>query len=122
MKPKTVSEYLESFSGEQKTRLTELHDLIRKTLPDTDEALKWNAPATLDKDGMILIVFTGHKQHMNFVVTPSAKEAFANELQGYVTGKGSIQLAYDKPLPTELLEKIILYRAKEYRENGVNWK
>lgn len=122
MKPKTVDEYLNSFSENQKSKLTELHQLIRAALPDTHEELKWGAPAAIEADGMILTVFSGHKQHMNFVVTPSTKQAFADELAGYEGGKGSVQLAYDKPLPAKLIQKMAQYRAREYRENGVRWK
>jgi uncharacterized protein YdhG (YjbR/CyaY superfamily) len=122
MKPKTVDEYLDNFAGEQKAQLTQLRKIIREALPDTDEALKWGAPATLDKDGMILIVFSGHKEHMNLVGTPSTKAAFENELTEFETGKGSIKLLYDKPLPVELIEKFVSYRANEYRHHGVTWK
>ena len=122
MKPKTVQEYLASFPADQQAKLRELHQIIRKALPDTTESLKWGAPATIDKDGMILIVFSGHKDHMNLVGTPSTKLAFQNELSDYETGKGSIRFPYDKPLPVGLIEKFVIYRAKEYRENGVNWK
>lgn len=122
MKPKTVNEYLQSFPENQKSKLIELHELIRSVLSDTDEMLKWGAPAAVEKDGMILVVFSGHKQHMNFVVTPSTKQAFDNELSEYVTGKGSVQLSYEKPLPVDLLKRMLAYRAKEYREEKVNWK
>lgn len=122
MKSKTVDEYLESFSGEQKAQLAKLRNIIQETLPDTDETLKWGAPATLDKDGMILIVFSGHKQHMNLVGTPSTKAALVKDLAGYETGKGSVQLAYDKPLPEALIRKFVKYRADEYRNKGVKWK
>ncbi len=122
MKPKTVDEYINSFSGEQKASLAEIRRIIRSALPDTTEELKWGAPATIDKDGMILVVFSGHKQHINLVGTPSTKAALEKELKGYESGKGSIRLQYDKPVPAQLIEKFILYRAKEYRENGIKWK
>lgn len=122
MKPKTVDEYIDTFPENKKEKLIELRKLVRSTLPDTHEMLKWGAPAAVENDGMILAVFSGHKQHMNFVVTPSTKQAFESDLSEYESGKGSIQLAYDKPLPIALLEKMLIYRAEEYRENGVNWK
>lgn len=122
MKPKTVDEYIDSFSGEQKAKLIELRKIIREVLPDTTEALKWGAPATLDKDGMILLVFSGHKQHMNLVGTSSTKEALRKELSEFETGKGSVKLLYDKPLPVVLIKKMALYRAEEYRKYGVKWK
>lgn len=122
MKPKTTDEYLNSFPENQKKKLVELRKLVRSTLPETNEILKWGAPAAVEKDGMILIVFSGHKQHMNFVATPSTKAAFETELSEYVTGKGSVQLSYGKPLPVDLLKRMMTFRAKEYRENNVNWK
>lgn len=122
MKPKTVDEYIDSFPKDQKTKLAEIRKIIRAALPDTQEVLKWGNPATIDKDGMILVIFSGHKQHMNLVATPSTKQALENELSDYKTGKGSIQLPYNMPLPTDLIKKIVLYRAKEYREHGVKWK
>lgn len=121
MKPTTVDEYINSFSGEQKAKLIELRKIIREALPNTDEALKWGSPATLDKDGMILVAFSGHKNHMNLVATPSTKEALQAELSDYETGKGSVKLSYDKPVPAELIEKFVLYRAKEYRQDGAKW-
>lgn len=59
---------------------------------------------------------------MNLVVTPSAKQVFDAELSDYKTGKGSIQLPYDRPLPADLIRRIVLHRANEYREGGVEWK
>lgn len=122
MKPTTVDEYIAGFPDAQKAKLIEVRNIIRAALPGTTEMLKWGAPATIAKDGMILIVFSGHKQHMNIVGTPSTKTAFEDRLTDYETGKGSIQLPYDKPLPAKLIEEFVLYRAKEYREDKVNWK
>lgn len=122
MKPKTVDEYINSFPEDQKTKLAEVRKIIRSVLPSTNEVLKWGAPAFVEDDGMILIVFSGHKQHINLVGTPSTKAAFDKELTEYETGKGSFKLYYDKPLPVELIKKFVSFRAKEYRENNVNWK
>ncbi len=122
MKATTVEEYIEGFPEAQKAKLIELRKIVRESLPDTDEMLKWGAPAAVEKDGMILIVFSGHKDHMNFVATPSTRAAFETELKEYITGKGSVQLAYDKPIPVKLIKKLLAYRAKEYREQKVNWR
>lgn len=121
-KPTTVTEDIDSFPIKQKAKLEELRDIIRSALPKTDETLKWGNSAFLAKDGMILIIFAGYKHHINLVVTPSAKEAFKDTLKGYVTGKGSVQLSYDKELPKKLISNIVSYRAEEYRIQGVKWK
>lgn len=122
IKPQSVDEYINGFPDDQKAKLIELRKIIRAALPDTNEILKWGAPAIVEDDGMILIVFSGHTDHMNLVATPSTKQALETELTDYKTGKSSIQLAYDKPLPAQLIERVVLFRAKEYREKSVNWK
>lgn len=120
-KPQTVDEYIASFPDNQQRQLKKLRQVITTTLPDTTEALKWGSPAVVDTDGMILIIFSGHKHHINLVGTPSTREALQNKFANYETGKGSVKLAYDKPLPTELIEQFVQYRAKEYRSHGVKW-
>lgn len=118
---KSIDEYIATFLEEQREKLQELRGIVKGVLPDATETLKWGSPAFLHEDGMILTIFSGHKDHMNLVVTPSAKQAFEDELKDYKTGKGSVQLAYDKPLPKELIEKLVRYRAEEYRNSGVKW-
>ena len=56
-----------------------------------------------------------------FAATPSAMKPFKKELAKYKTGKGSIQLPYDKPLPKALILKIAVHRIKELKEKDVRW-
>ncbi len=121
MKPTTVDEYINGFSGDKKTRLLELRKIVQASLPNTQEAIKWGDPAVLDQDGMILASYGAFKNHMNLVVTPSTKQAFEPRLTEYTTGKGSVQLPYDKPLPADLIKEILAYRLNEYRTSGVKW-
>lgn len=44
-------------------------------------------------------------------------QPFAKELSEYNTGKDSIHIPYDKPLPGMLKQKIAQYRIKDVREN-----
>jgi len=39
-------------------------------------------------------------------------EKFDSELTEYKRGKGSVQFPVDKPLPTELIERMIKYRVE----------
>ncbi|GHT60773.1 hypothetical protein FACS189451_01430 [Bacteroidia bacterium] len=41
---------------------------------------------------------------------PDAIEAFAGELTGYKTSKGTIQFPYKNPIPLELITKIVNYK------------
>ena len=119
-KPASVDEYIASFDDEQhRDFLTRLRELSRAAAPQAEESLRWGSPAyALDS---ILFVFAGYKKHANVVFTPSTKEAFADRLQDFDTGKGSIKLPYDDEIPTELLTEMIAHRIREFEVDGVKW-
>lgn len=120
-KPSTVDEYHAALEGPAAELMTALRILVRDELPRSTEALKWNAPATLHPSGMILLICSAHREHANFTVTPSTREAFDEELQGHETGKGSVKLPYGQPLPEDLLRRMIAHRVREYEDDGVTW-
>ena len=119
-KSETVDEYIESFTIAVQPRLRELRELSRTYAPDATESLKWGTPAY--SLGVILFVFAGYQHHANVVFTPSTRAAFAAKLTSFTTGKGSVQLPYSQPVPTELLGEMITYRIHEYTEEGVKWR
>lgn len=118
----TIDDYIATFPAGQQRRLQELREIIKEAVPEASETIKWGQPAFTAPDGMILVMFGGYQNHMNLVVTPSTKEALAAKLAGYETGKGSVKLAYDKPLPAALIKTIVSTRVNEYRQCGVKWK
>lgn len=118
-KPLTVEEYLERFPEPAAALLRQLRELSLSAVPDAVEGLKWGNPAY--SLGTILFIFAGYKNHANFVFTPSAREAFAADLTGFTTGKGSVQLPYTDPVPEELLGRMMRYRVEEFKNQGVLW-
>ena len=117
----TVDDYIQAQTAEHREQLQFMRNLIKAVLPDAVETLKWGNPAFTHQDGMILVIFSAHKNHMNLVATPSTKQAFESKLNNYKTGKGSISFPYDKPLPADLIKSYVTYRANEYKNGGVNW-
>jgi uncharacterized protein YdhG (YjbR/CyaY superfamily) len=47
--------------------------------------------------------------------------ALDDEFTDFTTGKGSVQLPYDEPVPAELLGRMIDHRVKEFTVDGVRW-
>ena len=120
-RPTTIDEHLASLEDPARSRLAELRALVREELPAASEAIKWGNPAFLHPRGMILLVISTHKAHANFTVTPSAKQAFAAELEGLESGKGSVKLPYHRPIPEDLLRRMARHRLAEFEQDGVNW-
>jgi uncharacterized protein YdhG (YjbR/CyaY superfamily) len=118
-RPNTISEYIDSAPPQGKVHLRKLYDLLKRVAPGATEAIKWGSPVFEDR--RILFAFSAHKAHINFAPTPAAMEPFRNELAKYKTGKGTLQIPYDKPIPDALVRKIALFRVKDVRENDARW-
>ncbi|MCO1338661.1 hypothetical protein BJH93_07120 [Kocuria polaris] len=117
-----VATYLADFDGTALTMLTDLRALCRDDSVGAVEDVRWNQPAYIHSSGTILFTFSGHTTHANMVFTPSTLEAFGEELADQKTGKGSLRLPYDEPLPVDLLTRMIRYRIDEHEQEGVLWK
>ena len=118
IKADTVSGYIAAAPPEARKHLRALRALLAKVAPKATEAIKWGVPVFEEK--RILFAFAAYRTHLN-LPTPSAMKPFGKELAGFRTGKGSIQLPYERPLPTALIRRIAAQRARELRENDAKW-
>lgn len=55
-------------------------------------------------------MIAGYEKHVGFYPNPTTIQEFENELKDYKKGKGSVQFPLNKPLPSELIERMIKYR------------
>jgi uncharacterized protein YdhG (YjbR/CyaY superfamily) len=107
----TIDEYLRGFSGEARERLEKMRAVIREHAPDALERIAYQMP-TFSQNGN-LVHFAAYKDHIGFYPTPSGIESFERELAPYKSGKGSIRFPLDRPMPWELIARIVRYRIKE---------
>jgi len=118
-RPSSVSEYIAAAPPESRRHLRELRAILREVAARATEAIKWGFPVFEEK--RILFAFGAFKSHLNFMPTSSAMKPFAKELARFKTGKGSIQLPYERPLPKALIRRIAAFRVRELREKDVKW-
>ena len=61
-----------------------------------------------------LVLFAAWKNHIGFYGTSDAiQETMKDELSMYSNEKGSLKFAFNKPLPLELIKKIVKLRVAE---------
>jgi uncharacterized protein YdhG (YjbR/CyaY superfamily) len=60
-----------------------------------------------------LVHFVAYKNHIGFYPAPSGIEAFKMELSPYKWSKGAVQFSPDRPIPLDLVKKIVVFRVKE---------
>ncbi|NLD38729.1 MAG: hypothetical protein GX654_17850 [Desulfatiglans sp.] len=108
-----IDRYISNFPKDVQGILKKIRDIISKAAPDADEAIKYGIPTFVLNEN--LIHFAGYKRHIGFYPTPSAIEKFRDELSEYEKSKGSIKFPLDKPVPYDLIKKIVKYRVGEVK-------
>jgi uncharacterized protein YdhG (YjbR/CyaY superfamily) len=109
--PVNIDEYIASCPDHFQKKLKELKAVIKEAAPEAEEKISYRMPAFTLKG--ILVYFAAHTNHIGFYPTSSVVEVFKKELSGYKSGKGSIQFPIDKPLPLDLIAKIVIFRKEE---------
>ena len=97
--------------------LEEIRMTIRSVAPEATETISYAIP-TFDLNGHHLVHFAGFKNHLGFYPVPSALEAFKDELKPYKSGKGSAQFPLGKPLPLDLIRRMVEFRVAESLSKG----
>lgn len=108
---RNIDEYIACFSGETAEKLRQIREIIRKAAPGAREVISYGMPAfRLNK---VLVYFAASKNHIGFYPTASGIQAFKDEFAGYKWSKGAVQFPLNNPVPADLIERIVRFRAEE---------
>lgn len=112
----TIDDYIANQPAVVQSVLQELRKIIKEAAPSAKEVINYKVPTfTLVKNGKRdqQIMMAGYAKFVGFYPFPTTMEAFSDELSDYKQGKGSLQLPLDKPLPKELISRMVKYRMEE---------
>jgi Uncharacterized conserved protein len=113
---KDIDEYIQSFPPDVQKILELFRKVIHENAPEAEEAISYGMP-TFKLNGN-LVHFAAFEHHIGFYPTPSGIEAFKEELAPYKHAKGSVQFPLDKPIPYDLVKRIVRCRVKEALDDG----
>ena len=116
----TIDEYIATFPKDVQKKLQQLRDVIKAAAPDAEERISYQMPAYFFKG--IVVYFAAHKKHIGFYPTAGGINAFKEELSTYKNAKGSVQFPIDKPLPLELIDRIVTWRVAENNQKDEDKK
>ena len=107
---KTIDEYIALFEAPIQILLKQMRAIIHETAPNAKEVISYGMPAF--KQNRVLVYFAAAKKHIGFYPTGSGVAAFEDVLteRGYQFSKGAIQFPMNKPLPKDLIQKIVRFR------------
>ena len=110
--PKNIDEYIAGFPNDVQEILEKIRMTVRKAAPDAEETISYQIP-TFTLKGKYLVYFAAYKKHIGLYPAPRGIEKFKKELSVYGGAKGSVRFPLDKPIPFDLISKIVKFRVKE---------
>jgi uncharacterized protein YdhG (YjbR/CyaY superfamily) len=112
--PKTIDDYIAGFPLEVRELLHKVRIAIKKAAPEAEEAIKYQIPTFTLKGN--LISFAAYKNHIGLYPAPRGTKEFQKELSVYKTEKHTVRFLLDKPIPFDLISKLVKFRVKEHLE------
>jgi uncharacterized protein YdhG (YjbR/CyaY superfamily) len=111
-KARTVDEYIKETPPHTRAMLKQLRAIVKKAAPDAVEGISYHMP--MYKYRGMLLGFCAFERHIGFyAISQPIIKRHAKELEGFVTGKGSIQLPLERKLPVALLRAMVKERVAE---------
>jgi uncharacterized protein YdhG (YjbR/CyaY superfamily) len=118
-KYQNVDEYMAQLPDDRRSVMEQLRSTIRSAAPDATEAISYNMPA-FRLGGRFLVSYEAFKHHYSlFPWSDGMLEELGEEMKPYAVGKGTIRFPADKPIPFELVTRIVEIRNREVGEEAV---
>lgn len=103
----SVDAYLAALPTDQRAALEHLRRVILSAAPDAVESISYGIP-TFKVKGRAVAHLGAAVKHCAFYPGAVA-DAFAEELAGFSTSKGTIRFQPDGPLPDDLVRRIVRF-------------
>jgi len=112
---KSIDEYHKVFSGDTLKRMQTIRELVHKIAPEVQEVISYQIPAFKIGDKFHLIYYCAFPKHLTLSSpwTEAMLKEFDTDLKGMKVSKSAIQFPHDKPLPTDLIKRILKFRKAE---------
>src|SRR2546427_3484808 len=105
----TIDEYIKTFSKEVQSILEKMRQTIKRAAPEAQETISYQIP-TFKLRGSSLVHFAAFRKHIGLY--PPAPKEFKKEVSSYQGPKGNLKFPIDKPIPYDLVRRIVSFRRK----------
>ncbi|MBA2463552.1 MAG: DUF1801 domain-containing protein [Nocardioidaceae bacterium] len=100
-----IDDYVRTFPDEVRTRLEQVRQTIHQAVPGAGEKISYQIP-TITLDDRSLVHFAGWKHHVSLYPVPEGDDTLTHDLSPYLSGKSTVRLPHDAPLPSDLVARV----------------
>jgi uncharacterized protein YdhG (YjbR/CyaY superfamily) len=114
---KTVDEYFDNLEGPARDMLSNMRSTIRSVVPaDATEVISYGIPAF--KQRSVLVWYAAFANHCSLFPGGAVLKEMKDEIDGFVTSKGTIQFPISQPLPVALIKQIVKRRLAQVNQKA----
>lgn len=111
----TVDDALAAFPPDDRAALQRVIDVARRVAPDAEDGVSYGLPA-LRVAGKPLIGVSRAAKHLSvYPFSPAAVDAVRDALDGFGVAKGTVRFTAERPLPDDVVERLVAARLAEIR-------
>lgn len=117
--PMTVDAYLAGLPDERRPAMEDLRRTINAAAPQATESIAYGMPALRSHGGQFLVSYDAFKNHYSlFPASDAVVKALGADLAPYLAGKGSIRFPASRPIPLDIVTRIVEVRVAENAAKG----
>lgn len=108
-----IDEYLDQLDEPKRSTLSQLRRDILAAIPDAEQCISYAVPG-FKVDGKTVAGFAAFTNHLSYL--PHSGSVFpklTEELAGYQKSPGALRFPVDRPLPAELVRKLVAVRLEQ---------
>lgn len=108
----TVDEYLKNLSKDTRDIVNKVRQTISKTIPEATEVISYGIPC-FKLNGQYVVYVSGWKQHYSIYPLPKSDKNLQKDMEPFIAGKGTLKFPLDKPIPHDLIKRVVIALAKD---------
>ena len=113
-KPTTVDGYLAALPDEQRSAMEQIRAAVTAGAPGADEVITYGMPGLRSHGGQFLVSYDAFKHHYSlFPASGAVVDELGEEIRPYLHGRGTIRFPADRPIPVDLIRRIVEIRFAE---------
>ncbi len=109
--PDTIDAYIATFPSKVRAILKKIRATAKKAAPKATEKISYRMPAFFQNG--VLIYFAAFKNHIGIFPPVRDDEQLLEQIAPYAGPKGNLQFPLDKPIPFNLITRIVKLRLKQ---------
>ena len=104
-----MEEYFAAIPEPARSALTQIREAIRSVVPpEATEIISYRIPAFKHKK--VLVWYAAFANHCSLFPTAALIDTFKDELKDFSTAKGTIHFPLDRPMPVNLIQRMVKER------------